>query len=107
MRLPVGAMEKTDTAERDEGQTSRTGDQGEMEDSSGHEAEVDWGTEKARRLDRLLQKVETKIGGKDFRASVGDFVRLLQLRKEIEDVQPKEITVRWVEPSEEENAPAT
>jgi hypothetical protein len=100
-------MAKTDSAGRDQGQTSPTGERGEIENSSGHETEVDWGTEKARRLDELLQKVETKIGGEQFKASVGDFVRLLQLRKEIEDVRPKEITVRWVEPSEEENAPAT
>ena len=28
------------------------------------------------------------------------------LRKEIEEERPREITVTWVEPSEEENAPA-
>jgi hypothetical protein len=99
-------MAKTDRAERDAGQTSPTGEHREMGESSEQETEIDWGTEKARRLDELLQKVETKIGGNEFKASVGDFVRLLQLRKEIEDVRPKEITVRWVEPSEEENAPA-
>ena len=102
----MATMAKTTTADRDERDASRSEEQGGSTETPGLESDVDWGTEKARRIDALLQTVETKIGGEQFKASVGDFVRLLQLRKEIEDVRPQEITVRWVEPSEEERAPA-
>ena len=42
----------------------------------------------------------------DFKVSIGDFVRLLQLRKELEQELPREITVTWVEPSGMEDAGA-
>jgi hypothetical protein len=58
-----------------------------------------------QRLDRLLNALESKLEDAKFKPSVGDFVRLLQLRKEMEEERPREITVTWVEPSEEENAP--
>ena len=41
---------------------------------------------------------------KELKGTLGDFIRLLQLEKELEDEQPKEIEVRWVEPSEPGNA---
>ncbi len=68
--------------------------------------ETSWELEKVLRLDQLLQSVEAKLSDKEFKASVGDFVRLLQLRKEIEEERPREIVVRWVEPSSEEDATA-
>ena len=73
---------------------------------AGDDLNEDWSRAKARRLDELIRKVESKLEDREFKASVSDFVRLLQLRKEIEEERPKEITVTWVEPSEKENAPA-
>ena len=63
--------------------------------------------ERAKKLDRLLANVESKLDNGDFKASIGDFVRLLQLRKELEEERPREITVRWVEPSGEEHVSVT
>jgi len=65
-----------------------------------------WAEERLRRIDSLLDMVEEKLGERNFRPSVGDFVRLLQLRKELEDERPREITVTWVEPSGDEDASA-
>ncbi len=65
-----------------------------------------WAEERLRKLDNLLQRIEEKLEQDDFKPTVGDFVRLLQLRKELEDERPREITVTWVEPSGDEDASA-
>jgi hypothetical protein len=49
----------------------------------------------------LVKKLGTKLRGKDAKATVGDYIRLLQLQKEMEEEQPREIQVRWVEPEPE------
>lgn len=63
----------------------------------------DWFRDRAERVDRLLRSVEQKLEDSELRASVGDYIRLLQLLKELEEERPREITVRWVEPSETED----
>ncbi len=75
------------------------------DEASGDGVAGDWFIQKAKKLDRLLAKVEDKLENEQTKASVGDFIRLLQLRKEIEDERPRKIEVRWVEQSEEGNAP--
>ena len=50
---------------------------------------------------KLVKLVETKLNDKELKASLGDFIRLLQLQKELVGEQPREITVTWVEPEEE------
>jgi hypothetical protein len=49
---------------------------------------------------KLLKKVEQKLSGDEVKASLGDYIRLVQLQKELEEEQPKEIKVTWVEPEE-------
>ncbi len=45
----------------------------------------------------ILRNVETKLLGKEVRATLGDYIRLVQLQKAI--TEPKtEIKVTWVEP---------
>lgn len=66
----------------------------------------DWYEEKAALIDEILKRVEERLKGNDFKATVGDFIRLLEIRKALEEERPREITVRWVEPSETEDAPA-
>ena len=68
--------------------------------------ERNWSRGKLEKLDELLAVIEAKLVSGEYRASIGDFIRLLQLRKELEDERPREITITWVEPSGEENAPA-
>lgn len=70
------------------------------------DSEREWSRGKMEKLDKLLAVIEAKLVSGEYKASIGDFIRLLQLRKELEDERPREITITWVEPSREENAPA-
>ena len=51
-------------------------------------------------VEDLLKKMETKLGSADAKATVGDFIRLVQLSQELNDGEPREIKVTWVEPEE-------
>jgi len=47
---------------------------------------------------KLLKNVEKKLGGEDVKATLGDYIRLVQLQQELEDEEPRDITVTWIEP---------
>jgi hypothetical protein len=53
-------------------------------------------------VDKLLKNVEKKLAGKDVKATLGDYIKLVQLQTELEEEDPKDITVTWVEPKSEE-----
>ena len=55
-------------------------------------------------VEQVIEKMEQKLKSEEVKPSVGDLIRLLQLEKELEEEQPKEIKVSWVEPREEEHA---
>lgn len=65
----------------------------------------DWYEQKAALIDEILGRLEERLKKSDFKASVGDFIRLLELRKELEEERPREIVVTWVESSGTEDAP--
>lgn len=44
----------------------------------------------------LLKKVEAKIGEGDLKA-LGDYLKLMQMLKELEEEEPREIKVQWLE----------
>ena len=46
--------------------------------------------------------MEKKLAGKDVKATLGDYIKLVQLQSELEDEEPKDIQVTWVEPKSEE-----
>ena len=50
----------------------------------------------------MIAKVEQKLGEGDLKASLADYIRLVQFQRELEQEEAKEITVRWVEPEETE-----
>ena len=52
----------------------------------------------------LVDKLGDKLKGDPSKASVGDYIRLLQIQKEIEEQEPREIQVTWIEPSTENPA---
>ena len=52
-------------------------------------------------IEQIIEKVEQKLGEGDVKATVGDYIRLVQLQKELEDEEPVEITVKWVDPESE------
>lgn len=56
------------------------------------------GRSQAAVVRELLAKVEEKLGGADMKATLADYIRLVQLRKELEEDEPREIRVTWVEP---------
>ena len=49
-------------------------------------------------LTAVVKKMEGKITADEFKPSLADFLRLVQLEKEIGEEEPKEIKVTWVEP---------
>ena len=54
--------------------------------------------ERIKKLVRNAMKgLETRLGGED-KPSIGDYLKVMQLQKEIEEDGPKEIKVTWVEP---------
>lgn len=65
------------------------------------------GKSKAELVKEVILKIEQKLDRNELKPTVGDFIRLLQLEKELEEEQPKEIKISWVEPDEKEHAPGT
>jgi hypothetical protein len=54
----------------------------------------------AQAVKYMLTKIEEKMSGNQMKATLGDYIRLVQLHKELDDESPKEIKVTWVEPAE-------
>jgi hypothetical protein len=54
---------------------------------------------------QAIQQIGEKIENNELKPTVGDFIRLLQLEKELLDEAPKEIKVSWVEAEEKEHVP--
>ena len=54
-------------------------------------------------LTAVVTKMRGKITADDFKPSLADFLRLVQLEKEIGEEGPKEIKVTWVEPVKPSN----
>jgi hypothetical protein len=55
-------------------------------------------------VEQIIERVEQKIGEGEVKATLGDYIRLLQLQKELEEEEPGEITVRWVDPEKDAKA---
>jgi len=53
---------------------------------------------------QMLKQVEEKLSKEDAKATLADYIRLVQLKKELEDEEPREIRVTWVEPEEKESS---
>jgi hypothetical protein len=54
-------------------------------------------------VNNILENLQTKMSKGEMKATLGDFIRLVQLQKEMGEEQPSEITVFWVdEPCEKE-----
>jgi len=58
-------------------------------------------------VNRMIKGFEEKVKGGKVNLTVGDFIRLMQLRKDFPAEDPKEIRVTWVEPIEKESANKT
>jgi hypothetical protein len=60
---------------------------------------------KAEVVAKLLLAVEKKLGRQP-KASLGDYIRLVQLQKELEEDEVREIKVRWIDPEAQAAAKA-
>ena len=55
-----------------------------------------------QRIGRLVTEIERRLDVENSKVSIGDFIRLLQLERELEEEeQPREIVVTWKDPAEE------
>jgi hypothetical protein len=54
----------------------------------------------ARVVTKIRKRVEQKLSESDVKVTLGDYIRLLQLEKELNEDEPKEIKVTWVNPEE-------
>ena len=57
---------------------------------------------RARIVRKAIENIETRLGTQEIKPTVADLVRLLQIEKELETDEPREVRVRWVvsEPTE-------
>jgi hypothetical protein len=59
-------------------------------------------------VDKMIKDFAASLKKGEVKVSVGDFVRLVQLREDLdEEEEPKEIRVTWVEPPEKESVNET
>jgi len=57
-------------------------------------------TDRAGAVKKILLNVEKKMKGKDLKATLGDYIRLIQLAKEMGEEPKSEIKVTWIEEPE-------
>jgi hypothetical protein len=55
----------------------------------------------ARTLAKVKKAIDERMKAGDFKPTLGDYLKLLQLEQEIGEEPPKEIKVTWVEPPSE------
>jgi hypothetical protein len=53
---------------------------------------------RAEVIKAVLEKMEQQMNGDGMKATMGDYIRLVQLHKELDEESPKDIKVTWVEP---------
>ena len=61
-------------------------------------AETEANGGRAEVIKGVLEKMEKQMSGDTMKATMGDYIRLVQLHKELDEESPKEIKVTWVEP---------
>jgi hypothetical protein len=68
-------------------------------------------TERQKRRARVVKKaiegIEAKLGTQAIKPTLADLVRLLQIEKELDTDEPREVRVRWIESDEETASPTT
>lgn len=51
----------------------------------------------------IRKRVENRLTKEDVKATLGDYIRLVQLEKELDEDEPREIKVTWIEPVKTES----
>ena len=52
---------------------------------------------RAQIVRKAIANIEAKLGTPEMKATLPDLVRLLQIEKELDADEPREVRVRWVE----------
>jgi hypothetical protein len=68
-----------------------------------NEAHPHRSSKRADLVEKAIESMEHKLAASDVKATFGDFIRLLQLQKELQVEQTREIKVTWIDPSEKES----
>jgi hypothetical protein len=55
---------------------------------------------RAEAIEKILLNVEKKMAARNVRASLGDYIKLIQLSKEMKDEARTELKVTWIEEPE-------
>jgi len=55
------------------------------------------GNPKTKFVRKLKASMEEKLGHKDAKATLGDYIKLVQLEKDMEVDEPRDIKVGWVD----------
>ena len=50
-------------------------------------------------LERIVTDIERQINEKEFTATTAEYLKLIQLQKEFDQDETREITVTWINPS--------
>jgi hypothetical protein len=56
-------------------------------------------------LDKAIVGIEDRFKAKDFKPTMGDYLKLLQMEIDLEQEEIREIKVTWVEPSVTSDSP--
>jgi hypothetical protein len=56
-------------------------------------------------LDQAIVGIEDRFKAKDFKPTMGDYLKLLQMEIDLEQEEIREIKVTWVEPSVTSDSP--
>lgn len=48
-------------------------------------------------IDKIIERVQESLFREDVKPSVADLMRLLELRRELAQLQPGPVTVRWID----------
>jgi pyridoxal biosynthesis lyase PdxS len=67
------------------------------EDGTGDVAET---KTKADVIRKALEIFEKKFTDEKLKITASEYIRLLELLQQVEEVKPREIRIRWVQPSE-------
>jgi hypothetical protein len=61
---------------------------------------------RARIVRKAIESIEQKLGTPAIKPTLADLVRLLQIEKELDADEPREVRVRWIE-SDKKTKPLT
>ena len=58
----------------------------------------------AKLLEKTIADIERQINAEEFKATTAEYLKLIQLQKEFDHDEAKEIRVRWINPSMSETS---